>query len=138
MPAPGDAAVRRQFARFAFVGAVGFVVDAAVLYLCLHVAGLGLYGGRLVSYLVAATTTWYLNRQLTFTDSDGSAPVRQWAKFLAANAIGGLVNYGSYSLVVALMPAHALVPLLGVAVGSVAGLVFNFAASRRFVFRGRA
>lgn len=92
----------------------------------------------MVSYLVAATTTWYLNRQLTFTDSDGSAPVRQWAQFLAVNAVGGLVNYGSYSVVVvALVPAHTLVPLLGVAVGSVAGLVFNFTASRRFVFRGR-
>ena len=58
MPAPVDATARRQFARFAAVGVIGFVVDSAVLYLCLHVAGLGLYGGRVVSYLVAATTTW--------------------------------------------------------------------------------
>jgi putative flippase GtrA len=134
MSSPG-AAARGQFARFAFVGVIGFVVDSAVLYLCLHGAGLGLYSGRLVSYLAAATTTWYLNRRLTFTDADGSAPVRQWAKFLAANAVGGLVNYGSYSAVVALLAPRPWVPLLGVAVGSVAGLIFNFTASRRFVFR---
>jgi len=42
-------------------GVAGFVVDSSVLYLCLHGTGLGLYGGRLVSYLAAASTAWYLN-----------------------------------------------------------------------------
>lgn len=133
MPAPPDPVVRRQFARFAMVGVVGFVVDSAVLYLCLHRFGLGLYGGRLVSYLAAASTTWYLNRTLTF--GDRSPPGAQWARFIATNAVGGLLNYGSYCAVVALLPAGTFVPLLGVAVGAIAGLGFNFTASRRFVFR---
>ena len=115
------------------VGVVGFIVDSAVLYLCLHATGLGLYGGRVVSYLAAASTTWYLNRRLTF--GDRSPPGRQWARFVATNAVGALVNYGSYSIVVASLPAGTFVPLLGVAVGAIAGLGFNFTASRRFVFK---
>jgi len=118
------------------VGVVGFIVDSAVLYLCLHATGLGLYGGRVVSYLAAASTTWYLNRRLTF--GDRSPPGRQWARFVATNAIGALVNYGSYSIVVASLPAGTFVPLLGVAVGAIAGLGFNFPASRRFVFNADA
>ena len=118
------------------VGVVGFIVDSAVLYLCLHATGLGLYGGRVVSYLAAASTTWYLNRRLTF--GDRSPPGRQWARFVATNAIGALVNYGSYSIVVASLPAGTFVPLLGVAVGAIAGLGFNFTASRRFVFNADA
>ncbi len=128
-----DHAVRRQFARFTMVGVLGFVVDSTVLYFCLHGLGLGLYSGRLVSYLFAASTTWYLNRTLTF--GDHSPPGRQWARFIATNGIGAMVNYGSYSLIVALLPPGILVPLLGVAVGAVAGLGFNFTASRRLVFK---
>ena len=127
--------LRREFARFAFVGAIGFIVDALVLYACLKGLGLGLYAGRLVSYLCAATTTWYLNRRMTFAHCEQTAPGKQWLRFLATNGVGGLVNYGSYSMVVATLPAATLIPLLGVAVGSIAGLFFNFTASRLFVFK---
>jgi putative flippase GtrA len=54
---------------------------------------------------------------------------------LTAATLGALVNYGSYSAVVTLLPAGTWVPLLGVAVGALAGLGFNFTASRRFVFK---
>jgi putative flippase GtrA len=127
--------LRRQFARFASVGVLGFIVDAMVLYACIKGLGLGLYAGRLVSYLCAATTTWYLNRRMTFAHCDQTAPAKQWLRFLATNGVGGLVNFGSYSIVVATLPAGMLVPLLGVAVGSIAGLFFNFTASRLFVFK---
>lgn len=123
-----------QFLRFSLVGVAGFVVDAGVLYLCLHGAGLGLHGGRVVSFLAAATATWYLNRRLTFAHCDASRPVRQWARFLATNGVGGLINFATYSLVVWIYGGAGLVPLLGVAAGSIAGLGFNFTASRMLVF----
>ena len=124
-----------QFVRFAFVGTIGFVVDVTVLYLGMSVGGLGLYSGRLLSYLVAATTTWYLNRRITFAGADDTMPLRQWFRFVLTNGFGGLVNYGAYSAIVAYGGALPLAPLLGVAAGSIAGLVFNFFASRSLVFR---
>ena len=60
---------------------------------------------------------------------------------LAPNTWEGAVMPNANSLsrpilaVVALLAPRPWVPLLGVAVGSVAGLIFNFTASRRFVFR---
>ena len=70
-----------EFLRFGVVGTIGFVVDTAVLYAGLAL-GLGLYGGRAVSYLAAATTTWALNRVWTFRGR-GNGPVhQQWALFL--------------------------------------------------------
>jgi putative flippase GtrA len=133
-PVPASTTVR-QFIRFAMIGALGFFVDAGVLYLCLHALEFGVYGGRLVSYLAAATTTWYLNRVLTFAGSDASQPSSQWARFVLTNGVGGIVNYGVYSIVVSGFASTGFVPLLGVAAGSVAGLGFNFTGSRRFVFR---
>ena len=127
-----------RFARFALVGTIGFCVDVAVLYTCLTMLGLGVYSGRVVSYFAAATTTWYLNRRITFVGCDDARPLRQWLRFVLTNGFGGLVNYGVYSAVVAFGSALPVAPLIGVATGSIAGLVLNFAASQAFVFRRSA
>ena len=126
-----------QFVRFGVVGTVGFVVDTAVLYAGLAL-GLGLYGGRAVSYLAAATTTWALNRAWTFR-GQGQAPVmRQWALFVAINLVGFAFNYGTYAALVAGVAFVAQYPVIGVAAGSLAGMLGNFLLSRRFVFGGAA
>lgn len=123
----------RRFVRFSLVGIVGFGVDASVLALCLRL-GFGVYDGRLISYLVAATTTWWLNRRFTFTGAADAKPALQWTKFLAVNAVGGAVNYCVYAVLVTWLPLAAAYPTLGVAAGSLAGLAFNFLGSRRLVF----
>ena len=56
----------RQLFIFSIVGSVGFIIDSLVLLLSLHVLMLGYYTGRILSYLVAASTTWILNRTYTF------------------------------------------------------------------------
>jgi putative flippase GtrA len=125
----------REFLRFGTVGVIGFVVDTAVLYGMLAL-GAGLYGGRLVSYVAAATTTWALNRIWTFRHRGGGQRMhQQWALFLAANLVGFALNYGTYALLVAVVPAVAANPVLGVAAGAVAGMFANFVVSRQVVFR---
>jgi putative flippase GtrA len=122
-----------QFLRFGVVGTVGFVVDTAVLYAGLAL-GLGLYSGRALSYVAAATTTWALNRAWTFRGRGDGPVARQWALFLAVNLIGFACNYGTYAALVAGVPAVAAYPVIGVAAGSLAGMVGNFLLSRRYVF----
>jgi putative flippase GtrA len=128
----------RQFLSFAAVGVVGFVVDASALYFAMHVLGAGLYGGRLLSYLAAATTTWALNRSYTFRTQRSHNKFAEWGRFLGANAVGGLVNYATYAILVTWVPMAAAHPVLGVAAGSIAGLTVNFLLSRRVVFKGTA
>lgn len=139
--------VSRQFAIFALIGIGGLFVDMAALAAALHLLGLDPYGGRVFSYLMAATFTWYMNRQFTFTGVSRRGAVRQWARFLVANTVGALVNYGIYVLVlkagpwmisaVGLWPRlfTDLLPYIGVAAGSVSGLIFNFVLSKKLVFR---
>ncbi|MBI1209548.1 MAG: GtrA family protein [Azospirillum sp.] len=126
-----------QFCKFGLVGVVGLGVDTAVLYAAL---GLGLdpYSGRLVSFLAAATTTWVLNRTFTFQGHHQGRKREQWARFLGANAFGALVNYGVYAVLVATSATVAAEPFLGVAAGSLAGMGFNFAASKKLVFERTA
>jgi putative flippase GtrA len=129
--------VKREFASFASIGAAAFFVDAGTLYL-LAAAGAGLYLGRLGSWICAATFTWYLNRLLTFRDAWREPLMRQWARFLAANSVGGVLNYGTYAVCVAASDTAKRWPILAVGAGSIAGLLANFVLSRHMVFRSRS
>ncbi|TCZ57994.1 GtrA family protein [Roseicella aquatilis] len=120
--------------RFGLVGVVGFVVDAAVLTLGIML-GSGPWLGRVLSYVAAASTTFALNRIWTFRRTTRVRPVLQWALFLAVNLVGFAFNYGTYALLIAFVPVVAAHPVLGVAAGSLAGMVGNFVLSRRFVFQ---
>ena len=129
------AALAQEFLRFGVVGTIGFLVDSGVLYGAIAL-GAGLYLGRAISYLAAASATWALNRAWTFRGR-GSGPVhQQWALFVAVNLVGFVLNYGTYALLVATVPVVAAHPILGVAAGSIAGMFANFFLSRAVVFRG--
>ncbi len=117
------------------MGVVGLFVDMAALTLGLKGLHLGLYSGRVFSYFIAATTTWALNRRFTFSRADQAPALLQWAKFLGANAFGGVVNYGVYAAIVTYTALGAAWPVLGVAAGSVAGLALNFTVSKFWVFK---
>ena len=129
--------ITRQFVSFAFVGVIGFVVDAITLYLAMTFLDAGLYWGRVISYLVAATSTWALNRRYTFSKQRSANLAGEWGRFLAANMLGGLVNYTTYAWLVTSYALASDFPTIGVAAGSLAGLVVNFVSSRSFVFTGR-
>ncbi|HEV7263782.1 MAG TPA: GtrA family protein [Falsiroseomonas sp.] len=122
-----------QFLRFGVVGVIGLVVDVAVLYAGLAV-GFGLYDGRGVSYLAAATTTWALNRAWTFRGLGEGPAFRQWGIFIVVNLVGFAFNYGTYAALVGSVSFVAQHPVIGVAAGAVAGMSGNFLLSRRFVF----
>ena len=124
----------RQFSTFCAVGAVGFCVDAGVLYLVLAVWP-NPYLARLLSYLVAATTTWLLHRAYTFRDTAGPRTGRQWMAYVSTNAAGGAVNYGIYAACVTLWPAARAEPVLAVAAGSAAALAINFLVNKHVVYR---
>jgi putative flippase GtrA len=124
-----------QFLRFALIGTGGFLVDSAVLYGAMHLLALGYYGGRVLSWLAAATFTWAMNRRFTFNDNRPA--LKQWAAFLAAQSVGGLVNYGVYAALVATVPLIKTYYVIGVGAGSLVGLVFNFSSSKWVVFRKR-
>jgi putative flippase GtrA len=85
--------------------------------------------------MVAASANWALNRVWTFR-GQGSGPAhRQWARFMAANLVGFVLNRGAYVILIATSPLCADKPVLAVAAGAVAGMFANFFLARRLVFR---
>ena len=125
----------KEFLSFAVVGAIGFVVDLGALYLL--APHLGWYGGRVASFIAAATATWLLNRYVTFrARPSGTSVAREYAHYMLTMLGGALVNYAAYALTLHWAGgAASWVPALGVAVGSCAGLSVNFLSARYLVFR---
>ena len=132
------AATRSQFLRFAVVGAAGFVVDEGVLALMRNLLGMDPFTGRAISILSAMTFTWWGNRTLTFRSHaarGAAAGFGEWLRFVAANSVGALVNYGSYAGLLRFAPAPLNNAYLATAIGVGIGLIFNFTLSRTLVFR---
>ena len=123
-----------QFLRFGIAGAIGFVVDVAVLYLAIA-AGADFYLGRGISFLCAVFATWQVNRNFAFKASGSMSLWREWWRYLLAMLGGGVVNYACSAVAVMLLPPGPLAPMLAVAVGSIAGMSVNFISSKLFVFR---
>ncbi|MDM0021757.1 GtrA family protein [Variovorax saccharolyticus] len=124
--------IGREFLSFAVVGTIGFCVDLGVLYLV--APALGWYGGRVVSFLAAATVTWALNRVYTFAGRrSGGSIAREYLRYLLTMLAGALVNYLTYVLTLHWLEGP-LAPALGVGFGSIAGLMVNFLTARFLVF----
>lgn len=126
--------LNREFLKFAAVGALGFVVDALSLMFAREVLGINLYAGRVFSYLMAASFTWFCNRKYTFKSTDESL-FAEWFRFLNANAIGGVVNYLVYAAAIKIVGGEGYFYIVAVGLGSLSGLIFNFTMSKRLVFR---
>jgi putative flippase GtrA len=122
-----------QFLMFGTVGVVGFLADTATVYALRR--SLGLYGAGAAAYIVAATVTWLLNRLWTFRGLGGGGVHQQWARFLAVNLGGFVLNRGAYALLVTFVALCAEQPVYAVAAGAIVGMFLNFSLSRAVVFR---
>lgn len=124
----------RRFFTFAAVGAATFGVDAALLQAGLML-GMTMALARAVSLFLAMNFSFAVNRAVTFARFRGAPLPRQWVMFMAANTIGAIINY---LVSVALGTGQgwlAGAPILAAGVGAIAGLGFNFTASRLTAFR---
>lgn len=124
------------FLRFSVVGTIGFLVDSGVLMAVTQLLGMGPLAGRILSFAVAVTVTWYLNRRVTFRAT--SRPTgSEWLRYAGLTAFGALINIGVYRLVLALAGVTPSTMIAGVAAGSLVALGFNYTVSKHWVFAPR-
>jgi putative flippase GtrA len=124
--------IARQLFTFTIVGVVGFVVDAGIVESLKHCVGP--LAAQLVAFPVASSVTWALNRKFTFGASQLSI-VREWLRYVLANLLGWAANNGTYAWLIFQVSVTYQHPVIAVAAGSIAGMFFNFGASRLLVFR---
>jgi putative flippase GtrA len=122
----------RRFLRFCLVGGAAFFVDAGVLMALVSGGDLDPYLARVISFLAAASFTWWLNRLYTF-EVKRRPTGSEWAAYIGLMVIGAAVNYGTYAAAITWWPLARERLWLGVALGSIAGLGINFLTSKRLL-----
>lgn len=128
--------LRREVALFAVGGAIGLLVDASVVQALVGMAGWNPYLARVLSFLLAASVTWWWNRRHTFAvRSSGRSPHAEWLHWMALMGLGALVNYGIYAALLAGFAWLHRWPALAVAAGSGVAAVLNFCMARGVLFR---
>lgn len=125
----------RQIFLFGLIGVVGFVADTAVLYALKPFWDL--YSARAVSFVCAVWVTWLLNRNVTFKSGKTENRAKEFAVYFGYMLFGGIANFLVYGLLVKWHSLTHMYPVIGVAAGSLAGMLVNFTASKFFIFQNR-
>ena len=119
---------------FGIAGVLGFLVDAAALYLIKSFTGI--YLGRLFSFSMAVVVTWVFNRNITFKQSNVDMGVlAEFLKYFSLMIVGGVINLGVYYLLISSSQWLQKFPILAVAAGCLAGMVANFLTSRFLLYK---
>ena len=131
------------FGRFAMVACSIALIDIGALYGLHEGLDANVYLARVFSYFMAMTAGYFMNRHFTFHHQRRFRHLLAdlW-RFYSVFALGGLLNYGVFALTVALggrmgvMPeATFWLPLLGVWLGGLVGMSFNYVFSHKLVFK---
>lgn len=124
--------------RFGLVGGIGFVVDASVLQILVSQAHWSPYSARGLSFGLAVTVTFALNRLWTFRHRRISSKTAAYARYFLVQGTGALINLAVFYLCLSLVPFLQAWPIVALAIGSAVALLFTFNASRHLVFVDKA
>lgn len=127
----------RKISFFIFVGGVGFVIDGGLLTLFTKVYLIDIYFSRLMSFLVAALITWYLNRTLVFKYEVNTAKPKgvEYIRYLLVQIGGALANLLVFTFLIATYPPMKDVLIIPLFIGALFGLTFNFVGANFWVFK---
>ena len=123
-----------RFIAFACVGAVGVLVQLAVLTAARQ-AGLGFVVAQTIATIVAMAANFQLNNELTYRDQRLRGP-ELWRGLLLFMAVCGLGAIANIGIARQLYAEHTTWTLAGAA-GAVIGVVWNYAVSATLVWRLR-
>jgi len=126
----------REITLFAIGGVGGLVVDAGIVQLLVQMANWDPYLARVLSFLLAATFTWWWNRRYTFAARDsGRAAHAEWLHWMGLMSLGAVVNYGIYALLLMNFASLHRWPAVAAAAGSVVAALVNFSTARGMLFK---
>lgn len=128
-------ALHKSFGLFVLAACVGFVVDAGVLTALVRELAWNPWHGRFVSFPLAVTSTWLLNRRFAFRGAARGDQRVEYAAYWAIQLAGAAVNFGIFGLCLYFAPALAAWPFVPVAAGGLAAMLFNFTVARSTVYR---
>lgn len=129
---PANNSDRSRIARYGLVGIAGFVIDAAILTLLVSGLAFGHYRSRAISFAVAVTATWLINRRWVFNPTDRA--VKEYYGYFFVQVLGAIINLGVYVVMIETFPVLAKVPVVPLACGALIAMALNYSLLRLFVY----
>jgi putative flippase GtrA len=147
----GASSTVKQFSKFVLVGVMNTLVDLAVLNAETLITGSKEGSGYAVqkglSFLVAVSFSYFLNKNWTFQDKSQENQTKKFSQFLSVSVVGMLINVATATLVVTYLkpvinPTLNLSFLtdqlwvnIGALSGTAVGLIWNFIGYKLWVFK---
>jgi dolichol-phosphate mannosyltransferase len=122
-----------SFLLFSMVGGSGIFVHMAALWVAGNVLGFNFTNSQLVATLVAMTTNFVLNNELTYSDKKLRG-TRFWLGLLSFYAICSLGMLANISVAVMAFNEGGGLMLAGF-IGAIMSVVFNYSVTRVFTWR---
>lgn len=119
----------RRATGFLFAGSIGFAVDAAAFWAGTAV-GFSPGAARASASLVAITTTWLVNRMVTFERDHQRGTLTEYLLYFLASCAGALINLAGFLLTLQITGSLLAAYLAGTG----AGLAVNYLGYSLFVF----
>ena len=126
--------ISRKLPGFVLVGAIGFLIDAGILTVLMTGFEFDHYRARAISFTIAVTATWYMNRRWVFERNAVRISGREYTSYFVVQVIGAVINLSVFVAAIEFAPNLASWPVIPLAIGAAAALLFNFTVSSRFVF----
>jgi putative flippase GtrA len=124
-----------KITRFLGVGVVGFCIDAIVFFMPTQLFAVSYIWARVFASLMAMTTTWLLNRVVTFLEGRVYKASVELFRYILASITGADCNLACMSVIAPYDAALWHVPAY--IVGAFVGLFVNYWLYNRFVFHGQ-
>ncbi len=118
--------------KFAVAGSIGYVVDTGILLFFNSL--LGPYLARAISFFSAMTTTWLINRKITFTSAINLNTTDEFFRYSLTSLGGGAINLFTYSILIkTLSPPTSYLPII-VAFSSISGMMVNYTLAKKLIY----
>lgn len=119
---------------FACAGVFGYVVDVTVTLLFSPLTGE--YLARAPAFIAASTSTWLINRKLTFSGRETEKGLfSEWLHYMSLMLGGLLINYIGYAVVIYLLPRGVVSIAVAVGIGSLLGMTVNYLTSSKYLYK---
>lgn len=124
-----------EFILFSLIGASGMMVDLFFVFLSYDVLTLPFRLARVVGFVFALTSNFFLNRKYTFPHASGGNPVRQYISFFGVCLVGFAANWFISVYLYEHMAFFHRFYLVAAFIGILGGMVINFVGSKFIAFR---
>lgn len=141
----------KQFIKFALIGVLNTGVDLAILNIETILSGVTEGTGYAIqkglSFLVAVTFSYFLNKYWAFQDKSKEDEGKKFSQFLFVSIVGMLINVSVATITVTYLkdPINGILNLsfltdqlwvsIGALAGTAVGLVWNFTGYKIWVFK---